>query len=81
MRTHIQARLEELKKEFESGQARLRELDNQQALLRETLLRISGAIQVLNEVLAVDQTEGQSDQSPLINRAGLQPAGAEARAA
>jgi predicted nuclease with TOPRIM domain len=69
MRMRIQARLEELKMEFESGQARLRELDNQQALLRETLLRISGAIQVLNEVLAMDQTEGQSDQSPLSNQA------------
>jgi len=74
MRTHIQTRLEELKKEFESGQARLRELDNQQALLRETMLRISGAIQVLNEVLAVDQTEGQSDQSPLSNQAAASSA-------
>ena len=74
MRTHIQARLEELKKEFESGQSRLRELDNQQALLRETLLRISGAIQVLNEVLAMDQTEGQSDQAPLSNQAAASTA-------
>jgi hypothetical protein len=65
MQTHIKVRLEELKREFESGQVRLRELDNQQALLRETLLRISGAIQILNELLALDQTEGQSDESPL----------------
>ena len=74
MRTNIQARLEELKKEFESGQARLREVDNQQALLRETLLRISGAIQVLTEVLAVDQAEGQSDRSPLSSQAAASTA-------
>jgi len=52
MREQMQLRLEELKKEFEIGQHRLQETERQQALLRETLLRISGAIQVLEEVLA-----------------------------
>ena len=52
MREQMQTRLEELKKEFEVGQQRLQETERQQALLRETLLRISGAIQVLEEVLA-----------------------------
>ena len=41
-----------MKKEFESGQARLRELEMQESHVRETLLRISGAIQVLEEALA-----------------------------
>ncbi len=52
MREELQHRLEELKKEFTTGQTRLQELDLQQTHLRETLLRISGAIQVLEELLA-----------------------------
>jgi predicted nuclease with TOPRIM domain len=52
MQEQLRRRLEELKKEFELGQARLRELDTEQARTRETLLRISGAIQVLEETLA-----------------------------
>ena len=50
MREQLQCRLEELKKEFDAGQTRLQELDRQQSTLRETLLRISGAIQVLEEM-------------------------------
>jgi predicted nuclease with TOPRIM domain len=52
MREQLRMRLEELKNEFETGQARLRELEMQEAHLRETMLRISGAIQVLEEALA-----------------------------
>ncbi len=52
MREQLQLRLEELKKEFEIGQDRLQETERQQAILRETLLRISGAIQVLEEMIA-----------------------------
>jgi prefoldin subunit 5 len=51
MREELQARLDILKREDRAGQARLRELDQQLATLRETLLRISGAIQVLEELL------------------------------
>jgi hypothetical protein len=43
-------RLAPLKKEFETGQARLRELEAEIAYVRETMLRISGAIQVLEEL-------------------------------
>lgn len=51
MRDRLQTRLGELKKEFATGQARLQELEKQQMYLRETMLRISGAIQVLEELL------------------------------
>jgi len=47
----VLSRLAQLKKEFEAGQGRLRELETEQSYLRETLLRISGAIQVLEELL------------------------------
>lgn len=45
----LQKRLDELKNEFELGQKKLSELEAQAATLRNTLLRISGAIQVLEE--------------------------------
>ena len=61
MREQLQARLEELKREFETGQARLRELEAQEARLRETMLRISGAIQVLEEELAGTQAATQAE--------------------
>lgn len=52
-------RLALLKKEFEAGQARLRELEAEQAYVRETMLRISGAIQVLQELV------GESKPGPV----------------
>ncbi len=55
MRSEAQARLAELQQEYVLGEAQLRELVAQQSVLRETLLRISGAVQVLEELL------GQSD--------------------
>ncbi len=58
MQQQIQSRIEVLKNEFETGQAKLRELEMQQARVRETLLRISGAIQVLEEMLAANQPDG-----------------------
>ncbi len=49
MENGFKKRLEELKQEFEKGQQQLDALDKQRADLRDTLLRISGAIQVLEE--------------------------------
>jgi predicted nuclease with TOPRIM domain len=51
MKEKIQKRLQVLKSEFEAGQKVMTELEEKQANLRQTLLRISGAIQVLEEVL------------------------------
>jgi len=51
MRVRLEERLNKLKSEFESGQKMLAELDVKASNLRETLLRISGAIQVLEEEL------------------------------
>ena len=76
MREQLQTRLEELKREFETGQARLRELEAQETQLRQTMLRISGAIQVLEEALAETQTEtAPQGTAPQANDEGNTPAG------
>jgi hypothetical protein len=48
----VQSRLADLRREYELGQRRLQELLAQEVTIRETLLRISGAIQVLEELSA-----------------------------
>jgi len=72
LRDQLDARLGELRREYQLGQGQLRELSRQEAALRETLLRISGAIQVLEELLG---------HSAAPDRAGRQPAAEEQRAA
>ena len=52
MRSQLEQRLKTLRSEFESGQKMLMDLETREASLRETLLRISGAIQVIEEELA-----------------------------
>jgi predicted nuclease with TOPRIM domain len=61
MRDHIKQRIGELKKDYEAGEARLAALDREAAQLRQTLLRISGAIQVLEETLAETAEDGPPD--------------------
>lgn len=51
MRTQLETRLAELKAEFEKGQQRLQEIQLEEQNLRNTLLRIAGAAQVLEEEL------------------------------
>jgi septal ring factor EnvC (AmiA/AmiB activator) len=57
MREQLEQRLKQLKAEFKAGQKMLAELEAKQANVRETLVRISGAIQVLEEELAKTETE------------------------
>jgi septal ring factor EnvC (AmiA/AmiB activator) len=52
MKKQLEQRLKELRAEFESGQKALNELENKQMNLRDTLLRISDAIKVLEEELS-----------------------------
>lgn len=51
MQQQLENRLTELRSEFEKGQHRLKELELESSSLRDMLLRISGAIQVLQEEL------------------------------
>jgi hypothetical protein len=63
MREQLEQRLAELKKDFLEGQGRLQELESQQALMRDTLLRISGAIQVIEEMLSGAHSDGTDNTS------------------
>jgi hypothetical protein len=49
----VTARIAELRNEFAAGEARLARLEAEQTTLRETLLRIDGALLALNELLPV----------------------------
>jgi predicted nuclease with TOPRIM domain len=55
MREAMQIRLEELKGELEKGEAEVQRVEARRAQLHETLLRIGGAAQALQELLSKDQ--------------------------
>lgn len=59
----ITQRLLDLKAEFEAGQKAMAELEAKQAHLRDTLLRISGAIQVLEEMNEITEKSGSSGEN------------------
>ncbi len=69
MREQMEKRVSELEAEYREGQRMLAELEAKQADLQQTVLRISGALQVLNELLAaeidpaIDTTEPSSSAS------------------
>ena len=59
MKEQIERRLAELQAEYGSGQNLLTNLNQQRTNLQQTVLRISGAMQVLQELLtqpAADET-------------------------
>ena len=57
MKESIQTRLQELQTEYQKGQERLSKLDQEMATVKTSMLRISGAIQVLEEMLKEDAKE------------------------
>ena len=58
----LRRKLLELKQEWETGQRRLAALDAQRQDIRDTLLRIAGAIQVMQELL------GEAVEEPSLPR-------------
>jgi hypothetical protein len=64
MREQMQTRLDTLRKEFETGQAELEKVERHRTYLREMMLRISGAIQVLEELLTQGQPAGHNGTRP-----------------
>ena len=81
MREKAQMRLEVLKKELETGQAELERIEKQRAYLHETVLRISGAVQVLEELLTEGRAAEQDGSQPAetLHYASPQTGGAEVR--
>ncbi len=65
MKEQLEQRLEALKAEYEAGQKMLADLEARQATLRETLLRIAGAVQVLEEELGRPE-EPPPDAAPAV---------------
>ena len=63
MREKLEQRLAELKAEYESGQKMLVDLETRRVELRNTLLRISGAVLVLEEELTKEVELLQEDES------------------
>jgi hypothetical protein len=63
MRDQIETRLTALRQEFETGRKLLAQYREQLANTEQTMLRISGAIQVCEDLLAAagDAEEGASD--------------------
>jgi hypothetical protein len=66
MRDQVGQRLAELKSEYQAGQKMLADLDAKQADLRQTLLRISGAVQVLEELLHTEHQASVPDGDGLV---------------
>ena len=57
----MEQRLRELRLELEKGRQRLEFLDGQRQEVRDTILRISGAIQVLEELRATGSAAPQEE--------------------
>lgn len=57
MKEQLQKRLEELKNEYKSGEQMMQDLQQKQDNLKQTMLRIAGAIQVLEEEIAKEDKE------------------------
>jgi prefoldin subunit 5 len=69
MREQLERRVSELKAEQQKGQQVLAELEGREAELRQTLLRITGAIQVLEELLAAAEPPAANGMAPVATTA------------
>jgi hypothetical protein len=61
MQDSLATRLESLREEYQTGENMLADLEAKELHVRQTLLRIAGAIQVLEEILA--DTDGLAARS------------------
>ena len=64
MREQLSERLDALRSEYTAGQSLLSDLASRQAELQQTMLRISGAIQVLAELLGESSALPAEADSP-----------------
>ncbi|NER96085.1 MAG: hypothetical protein F6J86_19945 [Symploca sp. SIO1B1] len=66
MKQQLEQRLTELKAEFTSGQQVLADLEAKQVNVRTTLLRIQGAMQVIEEELAKTEEDNHKSVERII---------------
>lgn len=62
MNERIQNRSDELKAEYNAGKEHLLELERQAISVRETMLRIEGAIRVLEELQSQEEHSGEAGE-------------------
>jgi hypothetical protein len=67
MKEQMEKRLEDLKGELAAGEKLLAELQAKQASVQQTMLRIAGAIQVLQELLGHEVGVGGEEGAPIAN--------------
>ena len=70
MQERLEQRLQELRGEYKKGEQTLAELEQQAAATRQALLRISGAIQVLEEELGQTGEHQNNSGAPSAVRSG-----------
>ena len=65
----IEARLNTLRREYDAGQLKILQAERELTSLRETVLRISGAILALEELLSPLASAAALEEQPESNRA------------
>ena len=63
MKEQLEARLAELRSEYDAGLGVMADLQKKEEDLRTTLMRISGAIQVLEEILAAETPPAETGET------------------
>ena len=63
MKDQLEARLAELRSEYDAGLGVMADLQKKEEDLRTTLMRISGAIQVLEEILAAEPPPAETGEA------------------
>jgi len=74
MRDSLERRIRELEDESRAGQKMLADLDAQRLEVQQTLLRISGALQILGELLDAESDPASGTENPDPVAAFNQPA-------
>lgn len=78
MQAQLQQRLQALQTHYQEGQKQLQQTQQKQTELHETLLRIGGAIQVLQEELAEAEAEENADDTDVVEMHVVEETSAEA---
>jgi predicted nucleic acid-binding Zn-ribbon protein len=64
LRQRLEQRLSALRQELDTGRKMLADLEARQLGLQQTVLRISGAVQALEELLAADEPSAGNGSTP-----------------